>query len=139
MTERTNEEILARIAELMPHDLLGFRTNDLVLALPFEHAKPHLAPTANAEQWTPVPRDLESLKARMLEYMPFAWEKANNCRGISAARSLSHYEAWLWLAGIDLGNMMDYEFYGKPQLVRICEHFGWNHAQWDDGVRTNNG
>lgn len=30
-----------------------------------------------------------------------------------------------------------YELYGKPQLRAICEHFGWDWTQWDDGIWRN--
>ena len=84
-----------------------------------------------------VPRDRASVVAGMLEYMPFAWKKANDGRGLSAARSMSHFAAWTWLAGDDLGDLTEYEFYGKDNLVRICEHYGWDPKKWDDGRRVN--
>ena len=73
--------------------------------------------------------------------MEFAWDKANNCRGISASRSIDHYSVWIWLLGDEdkLSDIRDYEYYGKPQLVEICELYGWDHSKWDDGVRTNVG
>ena len=47
--------------------------------------------------------------------------------------------AWLWLLGrtaaaekLSLGHDM----YGKPQLRAICEEFGWDWKQWDDGSWT---
>lgn len=83
------------------------------------------------------PRDRESILNEMLDYMSFAFEKANNFRGISASRSMSHYSAWTWLIGDDFGNLLDYEYYGKDNLVEICEKYGWDHSQWDDGVRLN--
>lgn len=132
---RTDEEITARIEEQYPEDMLGFMTQDLILALPFDKAKPYLSDTVTAETWTPKPRDADSLKCRMVEYMPFAWDKANNKRGISAARSLCHYASWLWLAGVDLGNLTEYTAYGKEHLRRICEYLGLDPDQWDDGVR----
>lgn len=73
----------------------------------------------------------------MLDYMEFAWDKANNGRGISAMRSMHHYMAWTWMLGDDLGNLLDYQYYGKDNLVKICKHYGWDHAKWDDGVRRN--
>jgi hypothetical protein len=71
--------------------------------------------------------------------MDFAWDKANNGRGISANRSIAHYQAWLWLLGVEWCDtlMDDYEFYGKPQLIRICEYLGLDPKQWDDGERVN--
>src|SRR5690606_39412432 len=100
-------------------------------------AKPDLMREATDEQWKVLPRDRDSLLAEMERYMPFAWEKANNMRGLSANRSMAHYTSWTWLAGDDLGDLLDYEFYGKDHLVRICEHYDWDHSRWDDGKRSN--
>lgn len=139
-TTRTDQEIIDRIEVLNEIDPFGFSQPDLILCLPFESAKPFLRPDTTAEEWgDPKPRDAESVKERMLEYMPFAWEKANGNRGISAARSMLHMGAWLWLLGMDeaADQIQEYEFYGKPWLRAICEHFGWDWKQWDDGRWTN--
>jgi hypothetical protein len=137
MTERTNEEIIARLREIDSRDALGFESGDLMIRLPLELAREFLKPEYDGADWKVYPRDRESVIAGMLNYMPFAWEKANNCRGISAYRTLCHYTSWLWLIGEDLGDLLSYEFYGKPQLIAICERFGWDHKQWDDGRRRN--
>ena len=50
---------------------------------------------------------------------------------------MCHYMAWVWLAGDDLGDLTDYQYYGKDNLVKICDHYGWDSSQWDDGERTN--
>ena len=134
---RTDAEILNRIAGLKDNDFLGFETLDLLVRLPFDLAKDFLKPEAKPEDWKQAPRDRESLVKEMQNYMPFAWEKVNDGRGISAYRSMAHYNSWIWLAGDDLGDMNDYEFYGKDNLVKICKHYGWNYVQWDDGERNN--
>lgn len=134
---RTQTEILERIERLSIGDLFGFETSDLIASLPYEQAKPYLNADVRPEQWMPDSLERDDIIQRMKGYMPFAWEKANNCRGISAARSLAHFMSWLWLAGDDLGDLLDYQWYGKDQLRKICEHYGWDADQWDDGVRTN--
>lgn len=134
---RTDAEIVARIEDRKADDFFGFETSDLIVRLPFEAAKPYLKDGAPSDDWKQLPRDRESLLKEMLDYMPFAWEKANNERGISASRSMSHYMAWAWLAGDDFGDLLTYEYYGKENLTRICEHYGWDAKQWDDGVRRN--
>jgi len=64
----------------------------------------------------------------IVNYIPFAWDKANNCRGLSAQRSINHFMNWFWLIDKDfyikLKNSYDnaYCYYGKPQLVSICNH-----------------
>jgi hypothetical protein len=136
---RTDEEIVARIEALKDTDYFGFDTADLIVRLPFDLAAPYLNPDVKAEEWNGnvQPRDRESLIAGMLDYMPFAWEKANNARGLSASRTMSHYASWVWLAGDDLGDLTEYEYYGKDNLRRICDHYGWDADQWDDGERYN--
>ena len=134
---RADDEILQRIEAIKSNDAFGFEITDLIHRLPFDLAKPYLKEGVSEDEWSPLPRDRDSLIKEMLDYMPFAWEKANNERGISAYRNMCHYSAWTWLAGDDLGDLHDYEFYGKDNLVRICEHYGWNHSHWDDGRRVN--
>ena len=134
---RTEEMILARIEAVKSSDWMGTQVSDLVARLPFERAKPYLKPDVTTDEWKQGPRDRESLLAEMLVYMPFAWEKANRGRGLSAERSMDHFSAWVWLAGDDLGNLGEYQFYGKDNLVRICAHYGWDAKQWDDGERVN--
>lgn len=123
---RTDQEIIDRINARKEADFFGF-----------ELAKPFLNPDVKGEDWKVQPRDRDSVLKEMLEYMPFAWDKANNCRGLSAGRSMCHYMAWVWLAGDDLGDLTGYQYYGKDNLVKICDHYGWDSSQWDDGERTN--
>ena len=136
---RTDDEVIARVHEVAKsgRDWLGTEQSDLIVRLPFDAAKPFLNEKATSEDWTVQPRDRESVLAEAKEYMSFAWDKANNCRGISAGRSMSHYSAWMWLIGEDFGDLTDYEHYGKPQLKAICDRFGWDSSQWDDGIRVN--
>ena len=136
-TERTDSEILARIKEVAERDWLGTQRDELAARLSFQAAKSLVKPEAEEADWTQYPRDRDSILKEMLEYMPFAWDKANHCRGISAGRSIDHYDAWLWLLGDDLKNFGEYEHYGKQILVRICEKYGWDESQWDDGIRVN--
>jgi len=141
----TQQEILTRIEKRKPDDFFGFEVSEYIDFLDFEHARPFLVAGATAEVWAKQqkPNTREAVLAVMLEYMPFAWEKANNCRGISANRSIAHFVAWTWLAGDDEFSRevesTRHEFYGKPALIKICERYGWDWKQWDDGVRTNTG
>lgn len=134
---RTDDEILARIEAVKAEDWMGTQISDLIVRLPFAKAQPYLKPEATEDDWKVMPRDRESVLAEMLDYMPFAWDKANNERGLSAGRSMDHYSAWVWLAGDDLGDLREYQFYGKDNLRRICAHYGWDADQWDDGRRVN--
>lgn len=134
---RTEQEILARIEEIKERDWLGFERGDLISALSFDAAKPFLKPEATAEGWVRLDDPMVAIK----EYMAFAWDKANNCRGLSAGRSMTHMLAWLWLAEenefVSRMDLEDYSHYGKPQLRAICEHFEIDWRQYDDGRWAN--
>ena len=137
---KTQEEIVARIKERQEDDSFGFETTIYLDGLDFEHARPFIRKEFWEKHKDMQPLDEEGIKQKMIKYMPFAWEKANNFRGISAWRSIAHYKAWLWMLGEEkLGEEIDrdYEYYGKPQLRKICEFLGIDADQWDDGVRLN--
>jgi len=138
---RTAKEILERLSIIKLRDWLGTKRMDLILALPFSEAGDFIKPGVTEQAWNEAGHvdylTDETIKAMMLDYMPYAWEKANTFRGLSAARTLDHFTTWVWLLGDDeaLGSFEDYNHYGKDILVRICEYYGWDHSQWDDGVR----
>ena len=137
---RTAEEIIQRMHDKEDDDFLGFYRGDLIQYLTFEQAKPFINDDAVEDEWGDADELTdEAVKAKMLDYMEFAWGKANDCRGISASRSVEHYKAWLWLLGDDLEDKLDdiYEYYGKPCLRVICEKYGWDWRQWDDGEWRN--
>jgi len=134
---RTDDEIISRINVVADRDFFGFEVSDLVVRLEYEKAKQFIPADVIQKDWEVVSREPADVISMMHNYMSFAWEKANDCRGLSAGRSLSHYSAWIWLAGDDLGDLLEYEFYGKDKLVLICNHYGWDSSEWDDGVRTN--
>jgi hypothetical protein len=144
MAEFPNQEEIAAHAEFVSKsDMFGFELSELLDWLDFEHAKPFLKETATREGWLEGGRPYEPthdcvLKA-LRDYMPFAWEKANNNRGISAWRSLAHMQAWLWLLGETeaAARLRDYSHYGKPQLRAICERYGIDWQSLDDGRWTN--
>lgn len=140
MVFRSPEEIVARCKSIERDDFFGFQRAELIAFLPFGAAREFLRPDVTAEQWKDHVPTVEKVTAVMLDYMPFAWKKANDRRGISASRSVEHMKAWLWLLdeealAEDLGRI--YEFYGKPCLQVICDCFGWDWKQWDDGAWTN--
>jgi hypothetical protein len=135
---RTDAEILDRMSAVESRDFFGAQRGDLGLFLSFEAAKPMLS----AEyQNDPAGWDRKTDPAKeVLEYMPFAWGKANSCRGLSSARSIDHMRAWLWLDGKeDLCARFDdlYEYYGKPCLVLICHAYAIDWQALDDGEWRN--
>ncbi len=141
---RTPAEVAARFKAREKADHFGFEVDVYLGYMEYADARPYMTKEARAEAdsgegWRYEPVLKSKILDDMLTYMEHAWDKANNRRGISAARSLQHYQAWLWLIGEDdlAEQIGTYEFYGKPQLIAICEKFGWDHTKWDDGVRTN--
>lgn len=131
---RTDDEIITRINQTRARDIFSFELSDLADYLPALKL-PLIGLRPNPEFKT-SPRDKESIEATMRDYMSFAWGKANNCRGLSALRSLSHYQAWLWMVDHPV-NFANYTHYGKPQLRAICEHYGWDWRSWDSGSWKN--
>ncbi len=134
---RTQDEIKEYLDDKIETDLLGFETDILMEFLDFEHAKHFLKDDTTEEDWGEVKTDPIQ---EMQNYMEFAWGKANNCRGISANRSVYHCLSWLWLA--DEADLLvwvktelntNYQHYGKDILAHICEHFGWDWKQYDNG------
>lgn len=133
---KSQDEIVARVEARKGEDVFGFEVSMYIPFLDYAHAKPYLNDDVTSEQWK---KESKTPREKMVDYMPFAWEKANDGRGISAWRSLAHCVAWLWLDGDTeiWPTLEDYEFYGKPQLIEICKYLGLDSAQWDDGVRVN--
>jgi len=141
---RTQTEIVTRINERKGNGFLGFETGEYIAYLDFEHAKPFLKDGVTVDEWAApelITADLGKIKERMIDYMDFAWEKAKNCRGISASRSISHYQAWLWLEGVwsneDIDALANYQHYGKDELAKICTHLGLDASKYDDNIRKN--
>lgn len=140
---KTQDEIVQRYRERKKADMFGFETGEYLAALDREHLerlREFLKPDADLSDWKPAYTSDEALRALAIEYMDFAWEKAKDCRGISAWRSLAHYQAWLWMLGDETlwPTLEDYEHYGKNELRKICEYFGLDANKWDDSIRVNN-
>lgn len=137
---RTTSEIIAKI-EKHKGDFFGFVAGDLMTFLPFKDAKPYLSDDVTKKSWKVIRQ--EDALDRLKEYMPFAWEKANNCRGLCASRSLEHMSAWLWMLGEEAAadEVGAYSLYGKPQLAAICEHYDidWEKLDEGDWVDSENG
>lgn len=142
----TQEEILARFTSRKDGDMFGDEVGEYLPFLHFEHAKAFLKEGVTKEEWDKKRPSLDRahLLKTMEEYMEFGWEKANNCRGLSANRTMCHYVAWTWLAGdrafseqVEAEYRDHYQFYGKDILVMICKHYGWDASKWDNGRRQN--
>ena len=129
---RTMDEIVKKIQDKgFDSDPLGFGLTDLTTALDYEHVevlltdegKRTMRDTWNLEMY--LFKNDDDVRKEMRRYMPFARDKCDSERGISANRSINHYIAWAWLIDDafyqELEKMYDtqYESYGKPILDRI--------------------
>ena len=123
---KTQEEILKKIKEVEKkrEDIFNVMTTTLIYSLTFKNAKPYLKDDCMLTETEWKKTTDETIKKEMIDYMDFAWDKANNFRGISATRTMQYYEIWLWLIGNDelSEKCRDYNFYGKHQLVEICKY-----------------
>lgn len=136
--KRTSAEIKARYEQVSPR-FLDFQGGDLLPYMDYEDAKPFLKEGVTAQELTDARDSLGGPIKETIDYLPFAWEKANDCRGLSAGRSVDHLKAWLWLAGYDVDDDFDrrYQYYGKPCLVTASELVGFDWRAHDDGVWRN--
>lgn len=140
MTKRTMDEIVDYIKSVKEEDFFGVMTNDCLAFLDFEHAKQFLKDTVTEAEFNDSLEGEEKFRnyppSFVADYLPFAWDKANNCRGLSAGRSLQHLQARLWLCGYDVREAFDnYAYYGKRQLIiasLLCD-FDWkehDNGRW---------
>ena len=122
---RTPEEIVAKIKELDKNSVLGFHREVMVPYLPYEFAKEFLKPEVTAETWQPTPMTREEILKEMRKYMIFAWGKVEDHRSISASRSVTKMQAWIYLLGDDLDlESIPYAQYGAPKLAAVCKEYG---------------
>lgn len=146
LTMQSQEDILARLKNRTEGDPFGFEIGEYINALDYQHAKEYLKEDVTEETWAAAAMcTKEAVLEQMRKYYDFAWEKANDCRGISANRSILHYVAWIWLIGdheflAEIQKMYeDYHFYGKPILEKIGDRYGLEWKTLDNGERTNHG
>lgn len=142
---RTPEEIVARVNELKDTDWMGTQRSTLIIYLEYEQALPFFADPdkLTKEEWDDDrTKVLDTPVETMRKYLDFAWDKANNCRGLSAGRSLDHMAAWTWLMGATPEwieqTFSNYKQYGKLQLALCNLIAGRNIAQGDNGLWVNN-
>lgn len=133
MIIRTTEEIKNKLKEGFSTDFFGFGVQDIAEALSFEDIKEMLTDeflnNPNAKEiWEEGRLETkQDVVNRMKNYLDFAWEKANDERGLSADRSIQHYIAWSWLIDDELYNKLvhmyetEYGYYGKNILSYIEE------------------
>ena len=134
---KSTEKIKDKINTGFANDVFGIAFTDLIEALPFADAREYLKneflmKDSAEEEWesSRIKTD-DDVKARMLDYLPFAWEKAEDQRGLSADRSVRHFAAWAWLIDDEFYEKIEdmynnsYFPYGEPILEYIGEKLGF--------------
>lgn len=126
---RTQLEIEKRTKQQMKRDNTGFEWTMYIDYLDFDRAK-RIYPQLPREEWEKGHSFVTStpIIKQMRDYLPFAENKADEGKNLSAQRSLRHYVAWFWLLGQDeMANiierylMQQYRNYGKEMLYFIGE------------------
>ena len=134
---KSSVEIKNKFKEGFDNDVFGFGTGDILDALTFDEVKEYLKQEyvekeTAADEWEAnrLKTD-DDVKAKMLDYLPFAWDKAEGQRGLSADRSIRHFAAWAWLIDDDFYNEIEYMYehnyapYGEPILAYISNKLGY--------------
>lgn len=124
-TLRSETEIADKLNHGRGLDPFGFKRSVLVFFLPFDAARPHLKDDVTEEQWNDdrTPLHIEKVFAEAVDYLRFAWGKASDHRGLSAARSIDKMEMYCWILGAEPGLIegRDYANYGTPGLKAAAE------------------
>lgn len=125
---RTQDEIVARIKAINADgdgDMFGFRTDVLLDALDFDHARPWLTDDATPDRW----RQCTDHERDARDYLAFAIKKIEDHRGLSATRSVDKLREWAWLLCRDdvvqAMDAADYEQYGAPKVKAFATGMGW--------------
>lgn len=127
--KRTQKEILKRFKEV--DDLFSTQKQDLVHFMTFATAKPFLRPENVKEIEKDVPNKWKintNPKKTILNYLSFAYDKAENQRGLSTARSMLHFKTWIWMDDPEFYEEIEhsiehYTNYGNPVLDKIAKHY----------------
>lgn len=127
---KTQDELVAYYRERAPKELFGEAFSDIGAFLTADNLQPLCRKDADLSDHNPKECTREGVLMLMSSYIGFAWDKAMGHRGLSAGRSLRHFETWLWLLGDDetlafLRDDNNYPQYGCPVLKRIGEKYSF--------------
>ncbi len=126
---RTLAEVHARFTDVQrrQYDLFGFGSEVLGDFLPVGANKPLTE---------------EVVRHEAVNYLYFAFTKAINHRGISAARSVTKMREYAWILGLDdavafADEEVNFPYYGVPVLKHMAHAFGVPLpdaiTEWPDG------
>lgn len=122
---RTVQEIRERIEKIAKRDLFGTEQSRLIYALPWDDARDYLVKDASRERFE---EGAQTPEDGIRGYLPFAIGKAEDHRGLSAGRSVSHMQGFVWLMGDEAYGKVDWENYpnyGVPILKQCAELVGF--------------
>ena len=141
---RSQAEIAARFHEraLTVATMFDFFREVSVHYLPYEEVREALTKEARVaidsgeEAWEVSPLKRSAIVLEMKAYMAFAWTKVRDHRGLSAGRSTSKMQAWMWILEDDHHvDWDDYAPYGAPILAEVCELYGFDVPEGEDIAR----
>jgi hypothetical protein len=131
---RPSKEIKEQYESVKKNDFFGFSGEVFTSFINWEDGKEYYKEEyrnkvdAGEEQFS-YTTDIKEAAQDFLDYMNFAWGKAQDQRGISSSRSISKLSAWLWCMNRpDLSEEINrddlYNPYGAPALISICDKMG---------------
>lgn len=123
---RTDNEIKSYIEKWIPFDHHGYIRSFLTEYLHSNNLR--------RSPGIPQPSVKERIERQISDIMPFAWQCANEGRGLQFA-ALQITQALLWMIKEEAvaNAISEYSFNGKPQLMAVCEHFGIEWQKHDHG------
>lgn len=125
-----SDEVKFKYESIKAQDFLGFSAEAYLPFMNWEDAKEYYKEEFRQKvdsgeiKYTNV--IIEEAAQDFLDYMNFAWDKAQNMRGISASRSIEKLSAMLYCMNrADLAEEIQreelYNPYGAPALINICK------------------
>lgn len=124
---RSQAQIEKRARQQVKNDNTGFEWTLYIDYLTYARAR-KLVPTISKLEWQSGHDHVTGTTVieQMRKYLPFAKQKIEEERNISAQRSLRHYVAWFWLIGeddfslkIEKYLMEEYADFGRPMLREV--------------------
>lgn len=132
---KSQDEIKDKFADIQKSELyFNFKGEVLMDYASYENIKAYLKEEyikkieSGEAKWEAI-TSIEECAQDFLDYMNFAWGKAEDERGISASRSIQKLGMWLWLMSREdlaeiIANDDLYNPYGAPALIEVCNQMG---------------